>query len=331
MPDPLNPVLYQALQSRFNRVKIVNPGQRREVRYLPDPAQPGKLRPEIVQRGEQYAVDCPFCGDGRQRLYISYLCGVRDRVTGGSNFGLFYCHNETKCHENPANRARFRDMVALPPGRRARQQVELAARLASAPSLPPPVMTLPDGLTPIIDLADTHAAVTYLRDRGFDPRELSSTWEVYHVNGWMPVAANRILFPMYRPSPMFWVPGQGEPMQLVLAGWQARTIGPVPSNTPKYIFPAGMQKSHLLYGLPQALGTTGPVYLCEGPTDVWRVGPGAVAILGHDLSEHQKMLAMHYFAGRPIVILPDQDAIDAAREIQRRRQPGRGRHVAAGP
>jgi DNA primase len=92
-----------------------------------------------------------------------------------------------------------------------------------------------------------------------------------------------------------------------------------------------MQKSHLLYGLPQALGTTGPVYLCEGPTDVWRVGPGAVAILGHDLSEHQKMLAMHYFAGRPIVILPDQDAIDAAREIQRRRQPGRGRHVAAGP
>lgn len=317
MPEPLNLPLYQVLQARFRRVKVVNQGQRRLARQIPDATRPRKQRTEVTQRGEQYAIDCPFCGGSRQRLYVSYLYGIRDRVSGSSNFGLLYCHNE-KCHERQANRDRFRDMVALPPGRRARQEGGVATRVALAASSPPPAMTLPADRTPLSGLTDTHPAITYLQERRFDPLDLWSVWEVCHVSGWSPVAANRIVFPLHCLSPAFWVPGQGEPPRIVLAGWQARVIGPAPSGVPKYLFPAGMQKSSLLYGLPQALHTAGPVYLCEGPTDVWRVGPGAVAVFGHDLSEQQKLLAVHYFAGRPIVILPDQDAIDAGRQIQRK-------------
>ncbi len=101
---------------------------------------------------------------------------------------------------------------------------------------------------------------------------------------------------------------------LVTAGWQARCIGETTDQAPKYLFPRGFQKSKLLYGLPHALRTQGPVVLCEGPTDVWRYGPGAMATFGLHLSRDQRLLLIHHFAGRPIVILPDVGAVEKACE-----------------
>ena len=76
-----------------------------------------------------------------------------------------------------------------------------------------------------------------------------------------------------------------------------------------------MPKASMLYGLPQALAATGPVLVCEGPTDVWRAGPGAVALLGKSLSLAQQHLLVRHFVGRPIVVLLDRVEVDAASKV----------------
>jgi DNA primase len=97
-----------------------------------------------------------------------------------------------------------------------------------------------------------------------------------------------------------------------LAGWQARFVGDCPDDVPKYLSCKGMKKSQLLYGLPQAMSEPGPVVIVEGPTDVWRLGPGAVALFGKDMSLHQQQLLDHHLPGRPVVVFLDRDAQDKA-------------------
>jgi len=277
--QPLNIALYEKLQALPGGVRISNAGKPRVVRYMPHPNQPSRLCAISAEKGEQYRVNCPFCGDRHHRLYVSHAYGQRDPVTGGANLGLWFCHNETACHKYPENQARFRALAAVPLGRRMRA----AAASGTAPETtqdvaPPPLMELPDDAVPITALPENHHAVAYIRSRGFDPLELVRLWDVRYVSAWSQTrAANRILIPVYRPHFPFGATGAED---TVLAGWQARFIGDPGPTTPKYMFPDGFQRAKVLYGLPQARQTTGPVVLCEGPTDVWRVGPGAVASFG---------------------------------------------------
>jgi DNA primase len=73
-----------------------------------------------------------------------------------------------------------------------------------------------------------------------------------------------------------------------------------------------MKKSRLLYGLPAALNTAGPVVVVEGVTDVWRLGTNAVAIFGKTLSMNQRDLILRHFACREIVVFLDADATQDA-------------------
>jgi DNA primase len=90
------------------------------------------------------------------------------------------------------------------------------------------------------------------------------------------------------------------------------------------LFAAGLRKSRLLYGLPEALQAPGPVVICEGPTDVWRFGTNAVALFGKSVSSEQQRLILHHFAGRPIVIALDADAREEAEEMRARLETARG-------
>jgi DNA primase len=85
-----------------------------------------------------------------------------------------------------------------------------------------------------------------------------------------------------------------------------------------------MEKSKLLYGLHLALSMTGPVWICEGLTDCWKVGPGATAVFGKTLSSFQKQLLVYHFVSRPIVLLLDSDAHKEADEICQQLQRARG-------
>jgi len=317
---PLHPALYHALQHRFGEVRIANAGQRRLTRRVPDPVRPGRFITQAEQRGEQYVVPCPFCHDHKPRLYVSYVYGRRDPRTGRNNYRLWCCHNE-RCHEVAANRRIFRSMAAAPIGRqRHRARVEFPSS-ATRPQEAHEIV-LPDGLIPIDALPASHPGPAYLQRRGFDCTDLASTWQISFCDSCMncqPVATNRIVIPVYRPAQMF-APATAEPQSQVLAGWQARIVPgllPLAGEDNKYLFPSGMQKSELLYGLHLAMQTSGPVFVVEGTSDCWRIGPGAVGLFGKSLSTTEKLLLVHHFAGQPIVILLDRDAHQDAEQIQR--------------
>ena len=57
--------------------------------------------------------------------------------------------------------------------------------------------------------------------------------------------------------------------------------------------------------------------IVEGPTDVWRLGCGAVGLFGKDMSLHQQALLDQHLPGRPVVVFLDRDAQDKAQELQR--------------
>jgi hypothetical protein len=314
----LNPTLYDTLQAKFGEVRLTHPGQQRVARRVPDPARPGQFTTRATERGEQLVVCCPFCGDTRFRLYVSYMCGQKDPFTGKPNHRLWYCQNE-RCHESETNRKIFRSMIAVPLGRR-RQSAVCASTRTAAPQPAGPI-ELPSGLIPIAALPATHPAPAYLLRRGFDLSYLQQTWDISFCDSCLncrPVATNRIVIPIHRPARMFAPTNNGE-QDLVLAGWQARSvpgIDPLAGADAKYLFAEGMQKSELLYGLHLAIASQGPVYLVEGPTDCWRIGPGALAIFGKDLSRTQKLLLVHHFAGRPIIVMLDPDAWESAGKVQ---------------
>ena len=104
-----------------------------------------------------------------------------------------------------------------------------------------------------------------------------------------------------------------------VVGYQGRYLGDPPERVPKYLTSQGTPKSRLLYGLEQVpLDVADPVIICEGPTDVWRAGPGAVALLGKTISTTQCKLLRKLMPGRDIVVLLDPEADKEARVVARR-------------
>ena len=89
-------------------------------------------------------------------------------------------------------------------------------------------------------------------------------------------------------------------------GWFARAL--VAGDRPKYLTPEGFQKSLALYGVNRVDDMKSPVLICEGPTDVWRAGKNAVAIIGKHASITQVRLIKKLCHGRPLVVALDGDA-----------------------
>ena len=142
----------------------------------------------------------------------------------------------------------------------------------SRPRLRAPVHTgklqLPTGLR---DLRGAHRR--YLQDRGFDADEVTALWGLQATPS-VGELAWRIWIPVY------W---HGE-----LVSWTTRALG---NRQPKYLS-APDQHSRLplkwtLYGQDYAYGA---VIVVEGPTDVWRIGPGAVATYGVQWTQQQAAL-----------------------------------------
>lgn len=318
-PTVLNPALYTALLRAFGSVGVSHPGEPRECVYAPARGLNGLvLKSTVKQYGEQYQVNCPFCGDTRRRLNISYCYGVTDKKTRSPNRHLFHCFNE-KCHQDRANWQQLYDRLdqaGYRPGQ-ATISAPLANTSNSADSPIARPIALPARFIPLHLLDLEHAAVQYVVSRGFDPLELSAIWGVGYCHSdpdSIPPLEERLVIPIYSLRRSFGLPGEDSNQACpVLTGWQARALDK--DTLPKYLTAQGFQKSSVLYGLPQALATRGPVYLCEGATDCWAIGPGAVALLGKTISPAQISLLERYFRPRPIVILLDRDACQDALEI----------------
>lgn len=128
-------------------------------------------------------------------------------------------------------------------------------------------LQLPAGLGPLLPC---HRK--YLRGRGFDPDELVQLWGLQGI-GLAPRLPWRIFIPIvYQGQTVSWTTrktGEGGSSSRY---WSARPDQEV------------FNHKELLYGSDYCRHS---VVIVEGPTDVWRIGPGAVAVLGTGIKQKQ--------------------------------------------
>jgi hypothetical protein len=296
---PLNDQLYRLLTQRLGRVTIANEGEAMVSHYSTHPFS-HRTTLVIDVWGETYNIDCPFCNDTRRRLSINHHYGVYDLVTQSDNLTLARCFNED-CLKDPGayqdlrmkvfgflNLDQRRHLLVVRPGR---LPVNQASALTQAPS--------PGVVHELTSLPENHPAREYLRQRGFDLNEICPLWRPVYCSqaaSDYPTAQGRLIIPVIYNN--------------VYVGWQARYVGErnwKPEGVPKYFAMPGFPRTLVLYN--HDLARQQPVLVvCEGPTDVWRVGPAGVALLSKQASTKQVELIAEHWADKPVVVLLDGDA-----------------------
>lgn len=323
---PLNPHLYKQLKHVFSHVEISSQGVDAQIRYTHDWGREGRIQANVVD-GEYYRVNCPFCNDTRNRLFIHYRWGEYDDRTGYRLLHIANCFNE-QCIDSYEKQKALLSLV-YPHG--VAFHATPLPRQTQQPKPNPPAC-MPQNCVPInlpnhdYDVPDEalQEAQDYLIERGFDLDELQSRWNISYTSESQepaPKIFHRIVIPVTGIRTRLGKPGP----QPYLAGWQAREVCPElrPALFPKYMNSQGFKKSQVLYGLPQALKATGPVVITEGVTDVWRLGGNAVALFGKSLSDAQRRLLLKHFGSRPLVIFLDDDAQSEAAALQASLREGR--------
>jgi hypothetical protein len=299
----LCPQLYAKLKAVFKNVKIANEGT--PIQWNPQVDANGKWELNIVDGGEYYRIDCPFCGDTRARLWINHNYGQYTVDRRMCLTHLAVCFNETSCMSDPDKRKRLANTLIGFQNVNARLPV-FEVKLSDKP-VSPRRFTSPGVLAPITSLPLVHPAVRYLlgdhsASRGYTP-ELCDHYEIsvcLEPNPDYKFLRNQIIFPIKQ---------YGE-----LVGWQARTPGDPPPGLSKYFTMPGLKKTSVLYNLDNALKKPFLV-LTEGVTDVHKVGDYSVATLGCSLHSLQRQIIEHYWAGKPVVFLWDPEAIEEHKDV----------------
>jgi hypothetical protein len=300
----LNPSLYHALQ-QFGAVSVSAPEVPMQAIYTREPG--GRIRMNVICSGEYYVLSCPYCHDTRGRLWVNHRWGVPDATTRTRNYWLAICFNEN-CLANEENRSDFIARTIWYQREARAGRVQLGAGRAENVGRPIP---LPADYIRLDQLPEDHLARRYVLQRGFDPDELARDWGVGHSFACFTLSpCGRLLIPVCRLE-------QGKP---VCWGWQSRSIEPNDETRYRYFTAPRLKKSHLLYGLERVDASTAPVLVCEGPTDCWRAGKNAVAVLGKHASEAQVRLIRKHLRGRPLVVALDPDAETTAEELLARIQ-----------
>lgn len=123
-------------------------------------------------------------------------------------------------------------------------------------------LELPPG---VADMGPAHRR--YLRDRGFDPDSIEQLWKVQGIGIASGSLQWRLFIPIHR---------DGE-----VVSWTTRAISDTVPIPDRYRGAKREQerirRQDLLYGEDHAQNS---ILIVEGPTDVWRVGPGAICTLG---------------------------------------------------
>jgi len=255
----------------------------------------GKKSLNLFHYGETYRINCRFCRDTRHRLSIPHRWGLKDPDTQSLNLWLAKCFNEDCLKSYSNQRQLYNDVFSdVSDGR---DEV-----LPGDPALSRSrEFVWPGQLRSLTDFDDCHPAIVYLRERGFDPEQLSRDLGIsvcIYPENQFAMAFRRIIIPVYM---------NGVPM-----GWQARYPGTPPAGVPKYYSMDGWKKSQCLYSYDTARKWP-YVVICEGCTDVWRVGPTGVALFGKDMSPVQRQLIAATW--ETAIVMLDSDAADSAQKI----------------
>ena len=283
--EMLNPELYAVLSDMFDGdVDVSSEGEPGEVVYT---AEGSKYYAHTEGGGQEFRVNCPFCGDTRGRLYISYLVGADIKRNGEyvKTYHLMYCHNEgcntLALYKKIRASIKNAPKIDIKP-RRTRARLEL---------------DLPKPNYPINSVKAHPAPVGYMTKRGFDLDELA---EVYGVRTCERIPGvehlgQMVLFPSYDGNR--------------LSFWQARMAHDAFSGAkaPKYYFPQGSQKSETVYNRFNALAQP-MVVITEGVLDAIRVGEAGVAVFGKHPSASQTRIFSRVFGRKLGVLMLDADA-----------------------
>lgn len=151
----------------------------------------------------------------------------------------------------------------------------------------------------------------YLRSRGFNPDELVKLWG---LRGTSAISSRIAPWSVYIP-----VHQNG-----VVTSWTSRRIT---NHEPRYVSARDNESavpiSELLYGADYVHHAA---ILCEGPADVWRIGPGSVALLGLRVSPGQ-LARLAQYPIRVIAFDNEEPAQVRARKLMRELAPLGGKTV----
>lgn len=270
--------------------------------------------PSVYSWGEVHRMNCPFCGDKRQRLFVCHLAGAKVTIPGRSGAIRFsdfiaVCHNE-RCHaENPRFRAWWLSVLQNRPFEMSLNELTAPKRMSSMShlfttvtrQLPVPCYSLTSSMVPA-------AVHEYLIGRKFCPYEL----QMNHLVGYSPAGAT---YELDDPEKKEGVLREARIIVPVMAGrrivgWQGRVARDVSKeeHVPKYFTCPGMHKDNVWYNMDNALLGNLAV-IVEGVFDVWRVGVPGICPLGKTISDQQKLLLKLLFGqnGGCLVML-DPDA-----------------------
>jgi len=265
----LNEPLYAALVERFGYLKVYNEGVKRIEERVPGGHN------QVIERGESYNVDCPFCGDEKQRLSISYRW--LDRV---SNFnrsrvlGLIHCYNES-CEQSMPDEFWMELLEKVKayeidlPDDIPELERKVSARTQRG------AIPMPQGCVPLTELPKDHDAIKFLLSnyRGFTSykvveyvtRVYGACWTATKDEIFLP-AQYRIIFPIWDIS--------GKQV-----AWQGRAISP--NTQPRWYLPPGFVK--VFYNLHGVSPLDIPV-LSEGILNAIFSGPTGIAMFGKQLN-----------------------------------------------
>ncbi len=301
----LNPLLYNALKTRFGDVKIASPGERFVAHPMRDPYKPGVWVEECLHAGEYYCVCCPYCKDQRHRLWVNHLWNVRDEKTGritGRN--LIICYNEA-CDLSQFHKELLffqKGAIKLGPVHVHGTDVEIFKPT-----------TMPGLCIPLNQLPADHPAIVYLTRKRLnpygqpvphDPDQLYREWGVCYCERAEENAGyasefveKRLVLPVFRAG--------------IQVGWQSRAIDDF--STPKYYTKPGTPKRHMLVNSDRARAYPLGVVV-EGFFDLFAIGPPGVAALGKHLSYWQMLQLTQCFSQGMVCFLLDPDAADQTRK-----------------
>ena len=173
---PLCPGLYDLLHREFGDITIANEGEEVVIAGKRWNATEGRTEWDIIQPGEYYRVDCPYCGDSRKRLWFHYCYGQRDEDGHTANW-LAICYNEG-CLSGRDRRAvenrQDLEIRLFNAEMSTGDRNHLLATRAGRKNDDGPLVevTLPGKVTTLDALPSEHEAVRYIEDRGYDAAKL---------------------------------------------------------------------------------------------------------------------------------------------------------------
>lgn len=259
-----------------------------------------KLHMHPQGQGEEYLVNCPFCGDTRQRLSINHRWGVLDERTGTRNLWLAQCYNEERCLSEFSAQRDLYDQVYSVATIRSDQLV--SARRTAKTGAAPGSVRLPSGLWPLSDMVERrpdHPAIQYLLDRLIDPVYVGKHYAAaYCVDTPNERVRGRLVVPIMRNKK--------------LVSWQARLLRqPINKQEVKWYTAPNTAVSSTLYNIDDAFKHQ-TVVVVEGIADVWGFGPQACAVFKKSLSAPQiNLLVEGVRSDATIVVLFDPNQSQA--------------------